>query len=89
MRATLTLDDEIVFALTQRALQERKAFEEVANAVLRLELALAQGQLQPKPYRLEPSSMGGVLPGVDLDKALRLASELEDDAISRQLGLAM
>ncbi len=87
MRATLTLDDEIVFALTQRALQERKAFEEVANAVLRLGLTLAQGQLQPKPYRLEPSSVGGVLPGVDLDK-VRLASDLEDEVISRQLGLA-
>jgi hypothetical protein len=31
--------------------------------------------------------MGGVVPGVDLDKALRLAEALEDEAIARKLEL--
>jgi hypothetical protein len=30
-------------------------------------------------------SLGGVTPGVDLDKALRLAEALEDEAIARKL----
>ena len=85
MRATLTLEDEVVYALTARALRERKAFEEVVNAVLRLGLTLPEVQLQPKPYKLEPSSMGGVHPGVNLDKALRLADELDDADLKRQL----
>lgn len=39
----------------------------------------------PRPYRLQPVSLGGVLPGVDLDKALRLAESLEDEAIAQKL----
>ena len=41
----------------------------------------------PKPYRLKPVSLGGVLPGIDIDKALRLAAALEDEEIARELDL--
>jgi hypothetical protein len=34
---------------------------------------------------LKAVSLGGVVSGIDLDKALRLAGALEDDAIGRKL----
>lgn len=40
-----------------------------------------------KAYRLEPAPLGGVEPGVDLDKALRLADALEDEGVARKLEL--
>lgn len=38
------------------------------------------------PYRL-PSRRLGVRPGIDIDKALRLAGQLEDDELVRKLDL--
>jgi hypothetical protein len=88
MRATLKLDDEIAFALSERAARDRTTFEDVVNAVLRMGLTMTRTQLQPKAYRLEPSSMGGVHPGINLDKALSLADDLEDQATARRLQLS-
>lgn len=79
------LDDEIVFALSQRAERDRTTFEDVVNTVLRMGLALSKPRPQPKPYRLEPSSLGGPVPGVDLDKALQLAEGLEDEGLAHKL----
>lgn len=46
---------------------------------------------QPHPARAAPYSLPsrclGVRPGIDLDKALRLASELEDKEIVRKFDL--
>jgi len=33
-----------------------------------------------KPYRFEPASLGGVEPGINLDKTLQLSDALEDEA---------
>ena len=54
------------------------------NATLRagLEAGRAAG------HRFEERTVDlGVQPGIDLTKALRLASELEDEAVSRKLEL--
>ncbi|CAG0975918.1 hypothetical protein ANRL3_01805 [Anaerolineae bacterium] len=40
---------------------------------------------KPHPYRLKPASLGLPSPGIDLDKALRLADELEDESLTRKL----
>ncbi len=40
-----------------------------------------------RPYRLKPASLGGVLPGLDLTKALQVAASLEDEEIARKLEL--
>jgi len=40
-----------------------------------------------RPYKIKPISLGGVFPGVNLDKALRVAEELEDLEIAGKLRL--
>ena len=56
----------------------------VVNEALRAGL-VARQRPAPRRYRLTPVSLGGVVAGVDLDKALRLAEAIEDDATARKL----
>lgn len=86
MRTTLTLDDRIAKALKSLAHKTGKPFKQVVNETLEKGLS-ASGTKRSKPYRLEPVSLGGPLPGVDLDKALRLSAAVEDDEIARELAL--
>ena len=87
MRTTLTLDDEIATALREIAYRTGESFKAAVNATLRAGLAAAEAPPKPKRYRLKPASLGGALPGVDLDKALRLADVLDDEGIARKLEL--
>lgn len=84
MRTTLTLDDELATALKKRAFETGKSFKEVVNDALRAGLESEQALPRPKPYSLAPISLGAPLPGVDLNKALALAGELEDDELARK-----
>jgi len=86
MRTTLTLDDRIAKALKSIAHRSGKPFKLVVNETLQAGLA-ARETPRPRPYRLKPVAMGGVVPGVDLNKALRLAAALEDEEIARKLEL--
>jgi len=86
MRTTLTLDDRIAKALKSLAHRSGKPFKQVVNEILRSGLAANEAP-PPKPYRLKAVSLGGVLPGIDIDKALRLAAALEDEEIARELDL--
>jgi hypothetical protein len=86
MRTTLTLDDRIAKALKAIAHRSGKPFKLVVNETLQAGLAAREAP-KPRPYRLKPVSMGGVVPGVDLTKALRLAAALEDEEIARELEL--
>ncbi len=64
--------------------------QRMAGRLLRSEragLAAAQSPGRARPYRLKPASLGGALPGFDLDKVLRLADSLEDREIARKLAL--
>jgi hypothetical protein len=38
-----------------------------------------------RPYALVPTSLGGAMPGIDLNKALSLAAALEDECIALSL----
>jgi hypothetical protein len=38
----------------------------------------ATGARRSKPYKVKPAALGGVLPGVNLDKALALADAIGD-----------
>jgi len=49
------------------------SFEETVHSVIALGLAA-----ESKQYRVQPVSLGGVQPGVDLNKALALADAFED-----------
>lgn len=84
MRTTLTLDDRIVRKLRNVAHLTGKPFKQVVNETLLAGLEASESP-RPRRYRLKPVSLGGVLPGVNLDKALTLAAALEDEEIGRKL----
>jgi hypothetical protein len=82
VRTTVTLDDDVASRL-QALVRERGApFKRVLNDVLRAGLAAEQPSRRPFEVRARPM---GLRPGVNLDKALRLAAELEDEEIVRKL----
>lgn len=87
MRTTLTLDDQIAKALKSAAHRSGKPFKQVVNETLRAGLAVRQSSGELRPYRLKPVSLGGLLPGLNLEKALRLADALEDQEIARKIAL--
>lgn len=87
MRTTLTLDDELAATLKKRAFETGKSFKEVVNEALRAGLEADRALPRPKPYTVEPVSLGEPLPGIDLDKALALTGALEDDELARELQL--
>lgn len=84
MRTTLTIDDSLARELKKRALETGKPFKQVVNEAL---LTGLQQQVVRKPqaYRLKPASLGVPMPGVNLDKALLLADELEDLSLRAKL----
>jgi hypothetical protein len=86
MRTTLTIEDSIAATLKKASHQSGKSFKEVVNETLRAGLA-AKRVRSAKAYKIKPVSLGGLRPGVDLNKALQLADALEDEEIFRKLEL--
>ena len=86
MRTTVTLDADVAADLKRRSRKSGKPFRQLLNDAVRAGLR-AQDAPPAKPYRIEPASLGGVAPGIDLDRALRLADALEDEALARELEL--
>lgn len=82
----MTLDDDVAALLKERARRQDLPFKRVVNDALRAGLSRT-GSGRPRRYRLKPASLGGPLPGIDLDKALGLAGTLEDLEIARKLEL--
>jgi hypothetical protein len=84
MRTTLTLDDPLAKELKKLAAETGKPFKNVVNETLRVGL-LKRDTTSRRAYRLTPAAMGAPRQGIDLDKALQLAEQLEDAAISAKL----
>jgi hypothetical protein len=84
MRTTLTLDDPLAKELKKLAVETGQPFKNVVNETLRAGL-LKRNAAPRRAYRLTPAAMGVPKHGVDLDKALRLAEQLEDAAIRAKL----
>ncbi|MBO0850822.1 MAG: hypothetical protein J2P20_15275 [Pseudonocardia sp.] len=84
MRTTLTLDDDVAAMLHRVAKERGISFKEAVNTALRA--GLTSGVPEPRRFTVQPSHMG-VRPGINLDKALQLAAELEDEEIIRKLEL--
>lgn len=82
MRTTLTVDPDVAVALERLAQEHGLTFEEAVNATLRAGL----GAADVPEFRTSSRSMG-LLPGIDLDHALRTADQVEDDAITRKAEL--
>jgi hypothetical protein len=85
MRTTVAIDPELQTRVKDLARERGVSFREALNDVLRR--GLGQGS-QPPAQRYEvPVRSLGLRPGIDLDKALALAAELEDDETVRKLEL--
>lgn len=82
----MTIDEDVAAALKEKAHHTRRPMKVIVNEALRAGLSTQRRPLA-RPYRLKSRSLGGVVPGVDLGKALRLADALEEEGVARKLEL--
>lgn len=85
MRTTVTLDEDVAVKLKRLARERDISFKEALNSSVRH--GIERGEAKPRPYRLPPPQRLEARPGVNLDKALQLAGELEDAETMRKLRL--
>ena len=78
MRTTLTLDDDLAYALKQRARLLDQSFKQVVNDTLRRGLSPGSIEAPRRPYRVRPIH-GGFAPGVDPDRVKDLLHEWDDE----------
>lgn len=84
MRTTVTIDPDLAARLRQVARERDISFKDALNTALRAGLGEQHGAA--RPYRVRARRLG-LRPGIDLDRALRLASALEDEETVRKLEL--
>jgi hypothetical protein len=82
MRTTITLENDVAERLRDLAHERGLSFKAVVNLVLRR--GLAEPAPVARPFQVKATDMG-LLPGIDLDKALSLAAQLEDEETIRKL----
>lgn len=85
MRTTIDLDPDVDARLRAIARERNLPLKVVINDALRAGTRAERGA-GAAPYRL-PTRRLGIRPGVDVDKALALAGDLEDQEIARKLEL--
>jgi len=81
MRTTVTLDPDVEARLRELTRERGISFKEALNSAIRAGLMASRGT---REYRTPARSLG-LRAGVNLDKALQLASELEDAEIVHEL----
>jgi hypothetical protein len=86
MRTTLTIDDDLIRELRQKANEAGSPFKEIVNRALRAGLKEMDIPKPSKPYKCKTFSLG-YPPRADLDHALDLAEKLESEEIARKLSL--
>jgi hypothetical protein len=79
MRTTVTLDADTQQLVRRRMSERGQSFKEALNDLLRE----AVREPDSVPFRTRTAAMG--TPTVNLDRALRLAGELEDEELVRRL----
>ncbi|MDN5864610.1 MAG: type II toxin-antitoxin system VapB family antitoxin [Gammaproteobacteria bacterium] len=87
MRTTLTIDDQLIAALKERAHRSGQSFKAVVNEALREGLTSSRGLPKARRYRVPVHSLGAASDGFNLDKALELADALEDEELARKLAM--
>lgn len=86
MRSTVRIDDDLMMALKKRALRENVSQTRMLNRLLREGIEASRGGAAKKdPYQESTIAMGA--PRVDLDKALALAADFDDEEILRKMAL--
>ena len=83
----MTLDDDVARAVKRLTEDRGEPFKKVVNDLLRLGLEARLEPPAPRRVEIPSASLGRVKPGIDLDRALRLAGDLEDAEIARELEL--
>ncbi len=78
MRTTITLDDDTAQLVRKRMRERGLTFKEAVNELIR---EGATGQAEP--FETATASMGET--HVNLDRALQLAADLEDDELIRKM----
>lgn len=82
MRTTVTLDADVAAKLKALARERGISFKQALNQAVRAGLRTRR---QPPRAPIRYTQAMGLRPGIDLDKALQLASALEDEEIARKL----
>jgi hypothetical protein len=83
MRTTVTLDQDVVAYLKAYMREKGLSFKEALNQAVRN--GLSKNPKTKRPFRQKTYDMG--TPVVPLRKALRIAAELEDEEILRDLAI--
>jgi hypothetical protein len=84
MRTTVTLDQDVEAKLRAAMRERGVSFKQALNDSVRA--GLQTGPQPSKRFRVHARPLG-VRPGINLDKALALAGEMEDVEILRKLEL--
>lgn len=86
MRTTLTIEDSILAELKEESFRSGLPLKTVINKRLQLGLRVEEKQNRTdEPYKSEAFHMGKAY--FNLDKAMHLAGQLEDEEISRKMEL--
>lgn len=86
MRSTVRIDDDLMMELKERAHRENVSLTRMLNRVLREGIQVSRERRANKSrYREKTIAMG--TPRADLDKALALAADIEDEEILRKMTL--
>lgn len=80
MRTTLTLDADTEALIRRRMSERGTSFKRTVNDAIRAGLRAAPPE---RPFSTATANLG--IPVVNLDKALQLAGELEDEELIRKL----
>jgi hypothetical protein len=80
MRTTVTLDPDTEQIIRRRMRERGVSFKEALNDAIR---SGASGPGTENPFRTQTASMG--VSTVNLDRALQLAAELEDEELIRKM----
>lgn len=79
MRTTIRIDDDLMRELKVRAHKEGTSLARLVNRAIRRGLKPASAERKLPPFREKTFKMGQ--PTVNLDKALTIASALEDEEV--------
>jgi hypothetical protein len=84
VRTTITLDPDVAARLRSLARERGISFKAAVDVVLRR--GLAEGAVSARPFRVQARPLH-LRPGIDIDRAITLAAQLEDQETIRKLEL--
>lgn len=86
MRSTVRIDDDLMMELKERARRENVSQTRMLNRLLR-EGIKALRRRHPKQAQFQEKTIAMGVPRIDLDKALALAADFDDEETLRKISL--